>query len=84
LITTLKEAIKQKIEQVVMHHDFEAALDPKSVSQWKSMVEDWEADRMKPNPYERIGDGKHLFLSSSRYIQLIVLQHLLRPKYYSN
>lgn len=40
-----------------MHHDFESALDSEVISQWTQMVEAWEADRTKQNPYERQGEG---------------------------
>lgn len=57
MFSKLKEAVDQKTEQVVMHHEFEAALDLNSISTWKKLAEEWEMDPTKQNPYERQGEG---------------------------
>lgn len=32
--------------------DFEEAIPTESITSWHQMVEEWEADRSKPNPFE--------------------------------
>jgi hypothetical protein len=58
LLKKMEEAVDQRLEHAIMHHDFESALDSSAVSTWTALVEAWEADRSKPNPYERKGEGK--------------------------
>ncbi|KIJ60877.1 hypothetical protein HYDPIDRAFT_116748 [Hydnomerulius pinastri MD-312] len=56
LLKKMEEAVDQRLEHEIMHHDFEAALDVDAVSSWTALVEAWEASRDQPNPYERKGE----------------------------
>ncbi|KAF8128998.1 hypothetical protein EV363DRAFT_1169765 [Boletus edulis] len=56
LLTKMKEAVNEKAEQAMMHHDYQAALDCNAIAQWSKMVESWETDHKQTNPYERQGE----------------------------
>ncbi|KAJ8700507.1 hypothetical protein PTI98_003522 [Pleurotus ostreatus] len=51
LLRRLKEAIPQCSTHVENHHELEAHLEPATILEWRSLVESWEADNSKPNPY---------------------------------
>jgi len=38
---------------------FSATFPDTTVQKWKKVVDDWKADRLKPNPYEEPVNGKH-------------------------
>lgn len=48
----LKEAIPQRDQHVLDLGDFEEAIPTESLTSWRQMVEEWEADRSRPNPFE--------------------------------
>ncbi|KAG2746300.1 hypothetical protein P692DRAFT_201840978 [Suillus brevipes Sb2] len=52
LLQKLKEAIPQWDQHVLDLGDFEEAIPTESLASWRQMVEEWEADRSKPNPFE--------------------------------
>ncbi len=39
---------------------FSSSISPSTVAKWSKMVEEWQADRTKPNPYEELQSSKHL------------------------
>ncbi|KAF7440872.1 hypothetical protein PC9H_001220 [Pleurotus ostreatus] len=51
LLRRLKEAIPQCSTHVENHRELEAHLEPATILEWRSLVESWEADNSKPNPY---------------------------------
>ncbi|KAG2137460.1 hypothetical protein DEU56DRAFT_945875 [Suillus clintonianus] len=52
LLKKLKEAIPECYQHAVDLRDFEEAIPSSSLSAWRKLVEDWEGDRSKPNPFE--------------------------------
>ncbi|KAG1809744.1 hypothetical protein EV424DRAFT_1473851 [Suillus variegatus] len=52
LLQKLKEAIPQRDQHVLDLGDFEEAIPTESLTSWRQMVEEWEADRSRPNPFE--------------------------------
>ncbi|KIK77595.1 hypothetical protein PAXRUDRAFT_36771 [Paxillus rubicundulus Ve08.2h10] len=56
LLKKMEEAVDQKLEQEVMHQNFKSTLDHEAISVWTMLVEAWEGDRKKPNPYEWKGE----------------------------
>ncbi|KAG2145188.1 hypothetical protein DEU56DRAFT_934571 [Suillus clintonianus] len=75
LLQKLKEAIPQRNQHVLDLGDFEEAIPTESLASWHQMVEEWEADRSKPNPFESAAvpvtqASVHLELSQAEADQL--------------
>jgi hypothetical protein len=51
LLRKLKNAVPERAEHVWNYHEFSKSLPEASVSEWRAMVEAWEKDRMKTNPF---------------------------------
>ncbi|KAF4583887.1 hypothetical protein EYR40_002384 [Pleurotus pulmonarius] len=47
----MKEAIPECSMHVENHRELEAHVDPATILEWREVVEAWETDRSKPNPY---------------------------------
>ncbi|KAG2140887.1 uncharacterized protein EDB93DRAFT_1241820 [Suillus bovinus] len=73
LLQKLKEAIPQQDQHVLDLRDFEEAIPTESLTSWHQMVEEWEADRSKPNPC-RLATDKAVIGMHSTDIQLSALQ----------
>ena len=67
LRTKLRRAIVEMNKQVGQSQTFTSSLPQETVTQWELMVETWNRDRMKPNPYELV--------ASSTYFSLMTLVH---------
>ncbi|KAF9508560.1 hypothetical protein BS47DRAFT_1373652 [Hydnum rufescens UP504] len=52
LQTKLRQAILEMNNQCEQFWTFTSGLPPESVTQWEAMIEIWNHDRTKPNPYE--------------------------------
>ncbi|KAG1884133.1 hypothetical protein F4604DRAFT_1677272 [Suillus subluteus] len=52
LLKKLKEVIPEHNQHAVDLRDFEEAIPSSSLSSWQKMVEEWEDDRLRPNPFE--------------------------------
>lgn len=51
LLARIKKAVPERNNQVEAFHQFHSVLPEENTRAWKSMVEAWEADRSKPNPF---------------------------------
>jgi hypothetical protein len=51
LLRKFKEAIPQRDQHISDLADFEEAIPAESLTTWRAMVEDWEVDRSKANPF---------------------------------
>lgn len=62
LFSSLVKAIEMRNDHRKAYEDHSKTFDDITISDWTKMVEDWEADQNKPNPYEvpetcEYGDG---------------------------
>jgi hypothetical protein len=57
LIVQLRQAFAMKIKQEAILAQFTAKFAPDVVEKWAVMIDDWELDPEKPNPYEEVGKG---------------------------
>jgi hypothetical protein len=47
----VKEAVPARDEHILAFEEFSAALPMESVRKWTAIVEAWELDNTKPNPF---------------------------------
>ncbi|KAF8874887.1 hypothetical protein CPB84DRAFT_1853471 [Gymnopilus junonius] len=52
LLRQIKEAILELEEKLRIHEEFTHNLSEEDVAEWMMMVEAWENDHLKPNPFE--------------------------------
>jgi hypothetical protein len=57
LLVQLQQSFKMKIKKMAAHARFTAGFDPEVVERWSAMVDAWDLDPQKPNPYEEVGKG---------------------------
>ena len=62
LSRNLREAMEFRDRQHTIFSELDASLDSTITRQWQTMIDTWEADPTKPNPYEEpeIGTSVHL------------------------
>ena len=58
LAVQLKEAHKMKRWHQELLDEFSVEFPPDVISQWVEMIEAWNADPSRPNPYEEIENGE--------------------------
>ncbi|KAK7022207.1 CxC2 domain-containing protein [Favolaschia claudopus] len=51
-------AIEERDRQVASFEEVDRTLNPELRQEWQAMIDDWNADRAKPNPYE-LDEGKN-------------------------
>ena len=68
----LQQAYKLKIRQEAVFAQFTAKFAPEVVDRWAAMIDAWETDHQKPNPYEDVGKGR-LSLLVLIYLALILV-----------
>lgn len=59
LLEQFEKAIKMHARHETMFVTFTNRFDPKVIEKWDSMINDWDADSSKPNPYEDLIICKH-------------------------
>jgi hypothetical protein len=62
LLRKLKNAVPERAEHVWNYHEFSKSLPEASISQWRALVEAWEDDGTKTNPF--VITVKSIFLIS--------------------
>ncbi|KAF4583697.1 hypothetical protein EYR40_002188 [Pleurotus pulmonarius] len=51
LLRRMKEAVPECSTHTENHRELEAQIEEATITEWRTMVEIWESDRSKPNPY---------------------------------
>jgi hypothetical protein len=62
-----------KVKKEAAHARFTAGFAPEVIDKWTAMVEAWDSDPQKPNPYEEVGKGSFSWLSICHLLLLFVL-----------
>ena len=57
LASQLQEAIQMKIKHEELLARFTAKFSPDVIDKWTKMIEAWDLDHSKPNPYEEPENG---------------------------
>jgi len=47
-----------KLKQEAILAQFTARFAPEVVDKWSKVIDDWDVDPEKPNPYEEVGTGR--------------------------
>jgi hypothetical protein len=63
LHTQLQEAIRMKAKHNDIYKRFTAKISPDVVEKWTAMIDAWDLDQTKPNPYEDSHNGLSLISS---------------------
>lgn len=62
----MKEAVPECATHTENHRELEAQMDVATIREWRAVVEAWEADRSKTNPYMIETTGSSLSLVQTR------------------
>ena len=60
LATQFEEAMKMKMKHGILLTRFTAKFAPEVIEKWTKMVEVWDQDHSKPNPYEEPENGMYV------------------------
>ena len=64
----IKDAVPERSKHTLAFKDFNDSLNPEDTKGWTEMVEAWEEDATKPNPFQVAPKSKFFFTLGLQYL----------------